>query len=476
MKNLGRTIILFILFIFPLSINAGVVASVDSSRVQVGDVVTLNLTLSGEDIKKPALFSICESDIISTSSKTSIQIVNLNYEKNYVLSYSFSPKKSCTIEPIEVEIGGKKEKTEAIKVVVAPFQKSAEDDFDLTLTLDKKSVYVGEPFTMTLVLKQKNSAKVVDSKFLAPDLKGFWVKGESQPKRYSSGDYMITTISYSLCAQREGTLAIPSAQMKIATRVNTRESWSSFSPSVKWRSYFSNRLKVEAKALPKGLNLVGDFSIDVLVDKIKVNQNEAVNLTLFVDGKGNLEDIKSFKPYIQNVSVFDEKIEIKVNKLTQKIAFVADENFTIPSFKIEYFDIKTKKSKAVFTKAIKVEVVGSKKREVLVKRDTEVNSTLQTPTIVKTERSVVEIILVFIAGLVVGVLVVFYRPWTYLKREKSISLKNPKLLLTKLIAYKDDKEVAEIVEALEKNIYANAKIEIDKKSLKECMKKYSIKS
>jgi len=54
-------------------------------------------------------------------------------------------------------------------------------------------------------------------------------------------------------------------------------------------------------------------------------------------------------------------------------------------------------------------------------------------------------------------------------------VKNEKMLLIKLLPYKDeDPEVAKLVELLEANIYSTTKEKIDKKLLKEIVKKYNI--
>ena len=60
------------------------------------------------------------------------------------------------------------------------------------------------------------------------------------------------------------------------------------------------------------------------------------------------------------------------------------------------------------------------------------------------------------------------------KDNSSSSLKDPKVLLMKLLPYKDDEEVGKIVDILEKSIYSNEKLEYDKKILKGIMKKYKI--
>ena len=54
-------------------------------------------------------------------------------------------------------------------------------------------------------------------------------------------------------------------------------------------------------------------------------------------------------------------------------------------------------------------------------------------------------------------------------------MKEPKILFMKLLPYKSDKEVQEILDMLEKNIYSDTKIEIDKKRVKDIILKYELK-
>jgi hypothetical protein len=476
MKNLGK--ILLALCLTPLFLHADVKAHVDTEQVSLGDIVTLSLTIMGEDVQKPKLFAVCQSDIISTSSQTSIQMINLDYKKSYTLSYQFMPKKSCVIEPIEITVDGKIEKTEPIKIEVSTVSKSADANFELMLTSSKQELYVGEPFDVELLFKQKRSAEALDSKFLPPEFKGFWIKGETQPQRYEQGAYIMTKLSYRLAAQREGFLEVSPAQMSIASRGSSKDLWGSWATNVKWKSYFSNDLNISVKPLPQGASLVGDFSISATADKSSINPNEAVNVSIEVVGDGNLEDIKSFKPFIAGVSVFDEKIVIDGNKLTQKIAFVADGNFTIEPFTLSYFDLKEQKINNINTEAINIEVRGgtTEPKELLLKRD-ESNVAAPEEQIVDESNRDISMIMglsLFLGGLLVGLGVMLTKPWRYFKREKSISIKEPKLLLMKLLPFKEDAEIQSIMDILEKNIYANEKIKIDKEKLKEILKKYDI--
>lgn len=476
MKNLGKINILF--FISLQSLFADVSATLSQTSVELGEMATYNIHINGEDIKRPSIQRLCGTDVISTNSQTSIQIINGSYQKNYVLSYKFLPQDSCKIAPISIEVDGKMQITNALELTVLPPDATKEADFSLSLESNKKEVFVGEPFELTLLLKQKKGAEALDHEFIPPELKGFWIKKESKPVTSSDDKYNITKITYTMAPQRVGTLNITKAKIRIASRSNTRDSWGSWVPQIKWKTYFSNALSIDVKALPNGVSLTGDFEIYSSVDKTEVNANEAVNVTVQVKGDGNLEDIKSFKPYIDGVSIFDEKIVIKGLVLSQKMAFVGDGDFTIPSFSLKFYDLKTKQIKTISTKEIKIRVKNAKpKEELTIKRDESSDVKTQPKEVVKVVQkdiSFVWIVLIFIFGLASGIALMLFKPWSMFKTQKKVSIKDTKTLIIKLMPYKDEQEVKEILDILEKNSYSNENIALDKKVLRDIINKYNI--
>lgn len=335
MRNLGKTV-LFILII-PNVLFAGVTASLDYSHVSMGETVTYSITTSGNNIQRPMLSTLCGSNVTSTSSRTSIEMINGDYERTKVLSYQFMPKKSCEIPAIKVVIDGQEEYTKPLKVEVKPASQDLSADFVIDLQADKKELFVGEPFTLVMLIKQRHSSQAVDSKFIAPKMQGFWKSGEPKQEKYDDGEFVVTKLTYKLSAQRDGNLTITSAQLAVATRSNKRDMWGSFMQELKWKSYFSNELNFSVKPIPQNAKFIGDFSISAKVDKQEINPNEAVNVTIEVSGKGNLEDITKFKPYIANVSVFDEKPVVNGDRFVEKIALVGDNDFIIPAFTLEFF-------------------------------------------------------------------------------------------------------------------------------------------
>jgi len=169
MKNLGKIVIIFSLF--ATALYANVVAKVYPKKVVNGEIATYTLTITGGEINKPLISTICGSNVLGTSSQTSIQMINNDYKKSYVLSYQFMPQKSCVIAPVSVEVDGKREKSNPVKITVKPAVQDKNADFVVDLIPSKKELFVGEPFHLELVLKQKKDAQAVDSKFIAPDFK-----------------------------------------------------------------------------------------------------------------------------------------------------------------------------------------------------------------------------------------------------------------------------------------------------------------
>ena len=474
MKNLGK--IIFIFLLFPHAIFASVKATLDSNYVELGDTVTYSLTISGDDVKRPNISTLCDSDVISSGSQRSIQMINGDVKKSYILSYKFVPQQSCEIPPISLEVDGKVEQSNSVSLKIVSGVVKKDASFMLTLTSDKKEVFVGEPFRVTLLFKQREDAEAVDSKFEAPKLKGFWIKEQSKPTRYRDGRYVITKITYTMAAQRVGDLTISKAQMRIASRGNTTDPWGGWMPQIKWKTYFSNSIDIKVKPLPKGAGLIGDFSIKAIADKSKINSNEALNVIVEVDGIGNLEDIKSFKPYIDGVSVFDEKIVIKGNKLTQKLAFVADKDFTIPPFSLKYFDTNSSKIKTISTNPINIKVNGAKNNAKLTIKRSNKSEVVQpkTLTTIKYETSKLLLVFVFLVGLACGIIFMLLKSYRFKAKEKSFNIKDEKLLLMKLLPYKENIDVKEIVDILEGNIYHNKGQKLDKKRLKEIVKRYLV--
>jgi hypothetical protein len=481
MKNLGK--IILSLF-YGCTLFAGVSADVDQSAITPGNIVTFSLHITDSKFQKPSITTICGTSVLATSSQTNVSGVNGKFSKTQTLTYSFAPERSCMIDPIEIKTDKGSVKTAPIKIDVKALSKDVKEKFSLEYTTNAKEVFVGEPFTVTLVSKIRRDMKILDSKFEASDMNGFWIKKQQQEPDSVEGDYVKTKITYVLAAQKAGELFLKPAAMSLAQQASAGDDFfGGMQNNVRWNRYISNGLHVKVKSLPSGVDLVGsDLSIKQSIDKTKVNKNEAANVMLTLQGGANFEDVGALKLSIPDVFIFedDAKIDNLIKDGTysstygKKIAFVSDKSFTVPAIEIKYFDTKAHEVKTLKTEALHVEVSnsGANNKEVSLKIE-KADVADETSLIANKWFFTLFILLALLIGFILGVVVMITRPFS--KKNLPIvpaTRSESKALIAKLIAFKDDAQVKEMIEVLERKSYLGENIDIDKKKLQELQKRY----
>jgi len=482
MKILGK-VLLLIIFLH-VSLNATMSAHVDSTAVTLGDSVNFELRLVGKDIEKPRLSKLCGEKITSTSQMQSSQYINGSFTSQTTYSYMFTPTKSCVIKAISLTIDGKVEQSEAIKIKVSKMKITKDSDFILELKNTKADVYVGEPFQVELFFKQKRNASGVDSKFQPPNFQGFWVKKESEGRKFYEGDYVVTKLTYIIAAQKSGALSISPANMKIATRTNSRDNWGQWLPSLKWRSYFSNELVVNVKPLPANTTLVGQFKIEMALDKKVVEANEPLNITFKIKGIGNFEDIESLKPDIAGVSIYAEDPKANeffdkgnyVGEFSQKMAIVADRNYTIPSVELKFFNTITGQIEVITSSPIPIEVKGTSLVQESKRLHVERANTQVEPKVKIVQKGIdtLSAVAIFIGGIFLGVLMMLIPFKKYFAKDSNslhVNIKDKKVLLMFLLQHRDDKEASTMVDTLEAILYRGSSEMIDTKVVKTLVKR-----
>ncbi len=500
-QTLGK---IFIIVIFAINIFANVTARVDTPAIYKGDSINLTISADGNDIKFPEIDEIDSNPIDGTSSSQSTTIINGSMSKSVSKTYSFRPQKSLTIPSYEVEVDGKTYTTDEIKVsVLKPTASKAGSDFIVQMSADKRDVHVGESINLTISFKQKLNAHAQKLQLGEPELENFWVKKVDNVEKSNEGDYIVQKVHYILFPQKEGKYTIPAIQASIGTpsrqRRNSRFNdpffddpfFSSFTRQLSWQKIFSNELNINVKPLPNNLELFGDYEIQAEVDKREVSANKPVNLTIRVRGKGNIDDIKKFNLDIENAIIYADEPKITSNiynniyqgEFTQKIAIIADSNFTIDPIKLEYFDKETNQTKTIQTEPIDIVVKGGSKAEkqptIEVSKD--IQTLTQSPktnisaqkTVFKEEKSYIKYLFLAI-GLILGLLIsyIFNRFQNRgQKTEPDIikeikKAKNDRQLFDILLPYSNkDKIISNTLNKLEENIYKNSNHKIDKDEL-----------
>ena len=479
MKNLGKIIVLFLL---TQSAFAALSVSVDQDTISRGERVTMTIKVTGEgQVRVPPFDELCGVSVEGKMQSRKDVIANGKRSQELSLMYEFMPQRSCVIEPFPVSVNDVETLSQPINITVSKMTISKNEPFMVSLETDKKSVYVGEPFEMRVNFKKRQNISSLGDSISLAESKNIWIKSEHAGAPFMRDRYENRTNMYAMSAQQSGILSLGPLRWDVKVRANTRDYWGF--QRAKTRTLFSNELEVEVKPLPKGVELVGDLSIEAHVDKTEINAGEAVNLSINVKGRANVEDIASFSIYLKEAQAFNEDPKIShflqdgryFGSFEQKSALVAERDFVIPAFELSYMDISTDTVKTIKTEAISIKVLNatpSKKEELKISRPVE---EVQDVNLVSNTLTLVQGGFLVFGGFVLG-LIFSMIPWKRIfTKEKSksiISAKESKEVLQLLMSNmsKDD-EIEALVKNLSENLYEGKSHEINKKRLKDIVKR-----
>lgn len=365
-NNLGKKLVYFYLFIlFPIILQAQVFLKAPDSFYK-GDVVQFSIVALGSDIQIPEITSIAGIAVQNTGTSRQTTIVNGSTTYQMTKNYALITNKDVKIPSFEVKIDNKIEKTKEHIIKIKEVTKTKSDLYDLEISLDKDEVYVGQAVVFTLKFKYKKDLEVVSLDYKKPIFDGFWVKELKTSKPASKdNEYVEQEVKYLLFPQKVKDVELGSYRIGVTTLKETSYNRGFFlsSPTVTTPVY-SNKVILKVKPLPKGVHLAGDFQISSTIDKQEINQGEAVSYKLKIKGRGNVDDLDEVKLDIPHTTIYDNPSKKEYNLKNnlyggvyeKSYSILANDDFEIPSVKLEYFDIKTKTVKTIQTKSYKIKV------------------------------------------------------------------------------------------------------------------------
>ena len=441
-----------ILIIFLIVINLfGVSAKVDKQNVIEGDNVVFSITASGGNIEFPKISDIDGDKIEGISSSQNISIINGNYQKTITKSYVFTPSHSLTIPSFKVIVDNKKIVTKPIKIKVVKDTK-IDKDFKIDIKT-KQTAIVGYPNIVTILFYQKTNVRVANISLELP--RGdFELKQIGKEKDFYEGVYQVAQINYLLIPKKSGKINFK-VKLKLGFSTQMVDAFGFIANRMKYKT-IQKIVNIDVKKIYDGI--IGDYKIDLNVDKMKVEANKPVNVKLTIKGEGDLSNLGNIKINIPNVTIYDNKAKIESKIINNKIysnyqkdfVIIADENYTIPPLSFSFYNIKTDKNQTIMTKPIKIEVKSSKKMFLS-------NDKILHKVVTKTEyqTNYLYIILAFVIGGIVGFLI---------SKIKFKKFELPKNLYQKLLPYADNPQIKEILNKL----YNKEKLsKEDKEFLKE---------
>ena len=498
-QTFGKITKLFLILFLTNNLFADVKASLSSPVVYEGDIVNFIITADGNSIQFPKIQNIEGNPIVGTSSSESISMLNSDVTRSISKTYSFRTDKPLTIPSFIVISDGKEYTTEALQVkVVKPTANQNGSEFMVELALDKNESYIGEAVKLSISFKSKLNSRADQVQLGEPKLENFWVKKNEKVIHSAQGEYAVQTLTYKLFPQKAGNYTIPSTETLVG-KIERRHRqggffddpfFNSMTQQLNWQKVFSNNLKIKINPLPNGLELYGNYQIQASVDKQKVQANKPINLTISVKGEGNIDDVKKFNLSIDNVIIYADEPKISSKeihgiyqgKFKEKIALIADQNFTIPALTLDYFDKNTKSVKSIKTEPIKIEVMGAIKNnsktstiEVSPSQIIEAQTKGERKVVIEQEDSYLKYLFLalgFIGGVIFTKIV--NRPKSK-KNKKELDIvkaikkaKNNQELFNLLLPYaKKHKIITKALNQLESNLYHGGKNKIDKEELME---------
>lgn len=303
-----------------------------------------------------------------------------------------------TTEPIQINVSQKNAEQER-KEREAQQRKEANALFESMFILvdaDKTSAFVGEKITVRYVLYTRQTlANLAVNK--TPDLNGFWSKDikslyDSQLKQdvatFNGKQYTTLELKSSiLYPQRSGELQIDPIEINAIYQVRTGQARSVFEQmfggAIENKEVLlkSKPIKINVKPLsgsqPADFNgAVGSFTAEMTANKTEVKANEAINLKITIEGKGNLHLLPSPElPTQPDIEVYDPKVN---DKFATNLSGISgsrefeyliiprhEGDFTIPAFTFSYFDLASKSYKQASTNPIQLKVLKGDGKEVV---------------------------------------------------------------------------------------------------------------
>ena len=353
----------------------GVKSIVSHTKILSGNIVKLRIRATGDRVVFPNIEKIDGIKVLNHEERvTNIHTYNLGKfrKERTILILTFSPQKDMTIPSYEVEIDGKIYATKPIKIIVKDLNASKENSnnlFSLKLKSNKKSVLSGEAF-LVIVYFSVQKGVIVSKKpqYSRPAFKGFFVEKVDKEKRYDEDDHLITELRYILTAHSEGNFTLGPALAKIGLQDKRKKDIYNKGFATKWLQKVSNTVDVEVLPQTVESGLIGNFSLNAKVDTQEVEANKAVNLSIKIEGEGNLVNFDLPNYELDGVTVYsdDAKIDTKVlegkiySSYSKKFVFISEKNFRIPERLFRMYDPKEEKLKELKIKAFQIEVKKSK--------------------------------------------------------------------------------------------------------------------
>ena len=345
-----------------------------SSSFYPNETFIFTYEVKGEDITFADIKKISSYDVQNAGTSNSYSNYNGTVTRKIIKKFVIYPKEDFIIPSFEFIIDGKTYYSQKKVIKKAKIEKTKSSNFELSMQISKKDLYVGEDAIFTIIFKYKKNLQIVDLALNTPKFDNFWFEQLENNEQYEENGFIVQQLNFLVFPQKEGELIIPALKVDLKLTSSAQNTFSFFASELKTISIYSNELKVNAKKLPLNTTLFGDFEVKASINKNEINDKEAVSYKIEILGFGNIDDLDDIKLDIQNTTIYENKSKTEKSfkngkyygTYTKTFSILSLEDFIIPSYELKYFDKKTKTVKTKKTKAFKIKVNSNKTQNIAV--------------------------------------------------------------------------------------------------------------
>ncbi len=343
---------------------AGITATVDRTQVNVGDRLVLTITVEGSMRARPTLPDLSPFQVYSGGQSTQVQIVNMKRSLSAVYTYYLLPRRegTFTIGPATVELKGRTQRSDPIRITVLPPEQQPNSGRDLfiTATVSETDPYVSQQVVYTFRFYRR--VQVADASLQLPSMDDFVVQDLGEQRDYektlNGQKYLVTEIKKALFPQEAGEVTIAAASLNCQVaerRQRSRSLFDDFFSGYQTRSELLHAPAIDMRIkplppAPSGFSgLVGSFKLKASLSRNLLHVGESATLTATITGSGNVHSIPSpLFPELEGFKVYDDKptaqLDTSGSRLRASREFkkalipLKAGQYTIPATRLIYFD------------------------------------------------------------------------------------------------------------------------------------------
>ena len=357
-----------------------------------------------------------------TSQSSSTSFVNGKRTSSFQMTYTYtllaSKEGSFTIPPATIKVDGEQYTSNGVRITVLPADEPAQTNANRqshtagttasqqheSQTISSENIFMRTLVSKTKVHEQEailltyklyfagvDVAQLTNNTRL-PEFKGFLKQElemseiQTELEHYNGRNYQTAVLYRTLLfPQRSGDIVIDPAQFEALLRVQNRAQVRSIfddffnSYTTVTKALQSPGITINVSALPAGKPLgfcggVGQFNISSSISSTELQANEAVTLTVTIQGAGNMKLLKTpAVDWPEGFEVYDPKVTNNFSVTTSGVSGTktieylaiprAGGVYTIPAIQFAYYDTQADAYRSLATSEYTLNIARSTNEE-----------------------------------------------------------------------------------------------------------------